>query len=88
MNDIERIITRIITGILMRLKGSMEGEPSKVVPINGKEYKIALTNDADFVLYRVQTKPKGTIPLILAYNGVENISEAIDVISRRIEIDR
>ena len=89
MNDIEREITRIITAILMELNSAKVGDDlSRDVQINGRWYKISLTNEADFMLYREHDDPQSYTPLAMAYNGVDDVSEAIDVISRRIEIDR
>lgn len=86
MNDIERAVTKIIAGILLMLKQAKTTDLSRDIEVNCKKYKISLTNDADFVLYRIED-PENYTPLAAAYDGIDNVSEAIDIIARRIEID-
>lgn len=88
MNETERTIAPIIAALAVLHETTSEGhgEISRNIDIKKKEYKITLKN-GNLTLYRVSKEEKELIPLIVACNGLNKFSEAIDVIARRIDLD-
>ena len=89
MSKIERIIVNVLMSILKQLwtNSNTDKDLSRDVNFgNGHVYKISLSENADFVLYRI-TIPEDYIELMTVNDAIENYSEAVDLISRRIELD-
>ena len=89
MSKIERIIVNVLMSILKQLWTNMNTDKdlSRNVDFgSGFVYKIALSDQADFVLYRIMI-PEDYIELMTVNDAIENYSEAVDLISRRIELD-
>ena len=90
LNEYEVKITPVIMSILATLWKGNHGDHdlSKSIWFDSKHaYMITLTNEADFMLQRITSEPDTFVPLLTVNDGVGNVSEAIDIISRRIELD-
>ena len=88
MSDFERIIANVLMSILKELwTNSGNGNLSQNVRFGDLyKYKITLTDNADFVLYKI-IGPESDIEMMTVNDATGKYSEAVDLISRCIELD-
>ena len=88
MSDFERIIANVLMGILKELWTNLgTGDLSQDVKFGDLyKYKITLSNNADFVLYKI-VEPENYIEMMTVNDATGKYSEAVDLISRCIELD-
>ena len=87
MSDFERIIANVLMGILKELWTLSTGELSQNVKFGDLyKYKITLSNNADFVLCKI-VEPENCIEMMTVNDATGKYSEAVDLISRCIELD-